>query len=385
LKIGVLGGGQLGRMLALAGGPLDLSLRFLDPDPHACAAAFGEHHAASFDDGASIAAFARGLDAATLEFENVPASCVRELAKHVAVYPGASALEVAQDRLAEKRLFAQMGLAVPTFAPVASPDELLAALDVVGLPAVLKTRRMGYDGKGQGVIRDRAGAGEVWERVTAHAPHAGTGAAATPVLCLVESMVAFERELSLVAVRGHDGAFGAYPLVRNQHRDGILRTTIAPAPGVSDALQREAEGHARAIMDRLEYVGVLAIELFDMGAAAGKGPRLLGNEMAPRVHNSGHWTIEGAFTSQFENHLRAVAGLPLGSCEPCGHSVMVNLIGEAPALRDLLAIRGAHVHMYGKAPRPGRKIGHVTVVAASADDAARAASEVIALPRGNAV
>jgi 5-(carboxyamino)imidazole ribonucleotide synthase len=372
LKIGVLGGGQLGRMLALAGGPLGMSLRFLYPDPEACGAAFGEHVCASFGDAGALARFAAGLDAATLEFENVPASCVRALASLTTVHPAASALEVAQDRLKEKTLFSAMGLGVHPYAAVGSAAELRAALAHVGLPAVLKTRSMGYDGKGQGVIRSDAALEADWERITAHGKRSdGAG-----VPCLVESMVAFERELSIVAVRGRDGSFASYPLVQNHHTGGILRTTIAPAPGVTPELQRQAEGHARAVMERLGYVGVLAIEFFDLGEKHAAGARLLANEMAPRVHNTGHWTIEGAATSQFENHLRAVAGLPLGSCEARGHSVMVNLIGTIPNLSELLAISGAHVHVYGKSPRPGRKVGHVTVTAGSADEAAHLASRV---------
>jgi len=375
VKIGVLGAGQLGRMLALAGGPLGLSLRFLDPDPEACAAAFGEHVCASFDDEAALARFAQGLDAATLEFENVPLSCVQALSSLTTVYPGPVALAAAQDRLSEKTLFSGLGLGVHAYAPVASAAEVHGALSHVGLPAVLKTRSMGYDGKGQGVIRSDTDLQADWDRITSHGRQQGEAS----VRCLVESMVAFERELSLVAVRGRSGEFGAYPLVANIHSGGILRTTIAPAPGVAPELQRLAEAHARAIMEHLGYVGVLAIEFFDLGAGHGTASRLLANEMAPRVHNTGHWTIEGAQTSQFENHLRAVAGLPLGSCEARGHSVMVNLIGSVPEVRELLAIKDAHVHIYGKSARPGRKVGHVTATANDAQVAAAIAARVQAL------
>jgi 5-(carboxyamino)imidazole ribonucleotide synthase len=258
------------------------------------------------------------------------------------VFPPPAALEAAQDRLAEKELFTAVGLPVPTYAPVDSLDGLDDALEQLGVPAVLKTRRLGYDGKGQAVIRDPLLAEDAWRSVG-------------EVPCLVEALVPFARELSIVAVRGRDGAVASYPVVENHHRDGILRLTRAPAPGSDPSLQEAAEAHVRAVMTELGYVGVLAIELFHVGGS------LLANEMAPRVHNSAHWTIEGAETSQFENHLRAVCGLPLGPTDGVGVSAMVNLIGTMPDREALLAVPGAHLHDYGKEPRPGRKLGHVTV------------------------
>jgi 5-(carboxyamino)imidazole ribonucleotide synthase len=261
------------------------------------------------------------------------------------VWPPPAALEAAQDRLAEKQLFTKVGLSVPAYAAVDSLAGLDDALERLGTPAVLKTRRLGYDGKGQAIIRDPLLAEDAWRSVG-------------EVPCLLEALVEFDRELSIVAARGSDGATVCYPLVENHHADGILRRTIAPAPALSPALQGAAEDHVHSVMAELGYVGVLAIELFQVGHS------LLGNEMAPRVHNSGHWTIEGAETSQFENHLRAVCGLPLGSTDAIGLSALVNLIGEMPDRAAVLEIPGAHLHDYGKEPRPGRKLGHITVRAA---------------------
>jgi 5-(carboxyamino)imidazole ribonucleotide synthase len=235
-------------------------------------------------------------------------------------------------------------LPVPAFAPVADLDGLLAAIGMIGLPAVLKTRRFGYDGKGQAVLRNEELAEDAWRAVG-------------EVPSILEASVPFDRELSVLAVRGRDSETRCWPLVENHHRDGILRLSLAPAPGLTPALQAAAEAHAVAVLERLEYVGVLAIELFQVGRS------LLGNEMAPRVHNSGHWTIEGSATSQFENHLRAICGMALGDVGMHGVAAMVNLIGEEPSPEPILEIPGAHLHRYGKAPRPGRKLGHITVVA----------------------
>jgi 5-(carboxyamino)imidazole ribonucleotide synthase len=260
----------------------------------------------------------------------------------VPVLPPPTALEVGQDRLAEKALFTELGIPTPRFLPVDGPEELRHALAEIGPPVVLKTRRLGYDGKGQAVVRRPQEAEEAFARVGA-------------VPCIAESHVDFARELSILAVRGRDGVTLTYPLVENRHREGILRVSLAPAPDVTPVLQARAEGYARSVMGRLGYVGVLAIELFECGG------ELLANELAPRVHNSGHWTIEGAETSQFENHLRAICGLPLGRTEPVGLSAMVNVIGRHVDPAKVLAIPGAHLHDYGKAARRGRKLGHVTI------------------------
>lgn len=346
--VGVLGAGQLGRMLALAGYPIGLRFRFLDPDADAPAGHVGELVAGAFDDPAALERFARGVDVFTYEFENVPVETVKRLASRAPVFPPAAALEIAQDRRLEKELFARMGLAVPPFEAVGTPDELRQAISRIGTPAVAKTRRMGYDGKGQHVIRRHGDADAAWAALGAHAMNHGG--------LIVESFVPFDAEVSILGVRGRDGSTRFYPLVQNTHEGGILRESRVPAAGAAAALQREAEAACARIMVELAYVGVLAIEFFV------RDGRLLGNEMAPRVHNSGHWTIEGAATSQFENHLRAICGWPLGDCAARGRIVMTNLIGHAPPIAELLAAPGAHVHLYGKAPRAGRKIGHVTVV-----------------------
>jgi 5-(carboxyamino)imidazole ribonucleotide synthase len=347
MLVGVLGGGQLGQMLALAGLPLGLRFRFLDPSPDACAIAVGELQVGSYDDEAALARFAAGLDVVTYEFENVPVAAAAWLARRVPVFPPPAALEASQDRLTEKSLFRSLGVPTVPFEPVDKRADLTAALGRLGLPAVLKTRRFGYDGKGQAVIRTPADADAAWADL-----------GGTPLI--LEGWAPFSRELSILAARARDGTVRCYPLVENWHAGGILRLSLAPAtdgPGEPiGPMQTEAETYARAILDHLGYVGVLAVELFVVNG------KLLANEMAPRVHNSGHWTIEGAETSQFEQQIRAVVGLPLGSTAPTGFSGMVNLIGDAPPLDALLNVDGAHVHLYGKAPRPGRKIGHVTVV-----------------------
>ncbi len=348
-RVGVLGGGQLGRMLALAGYPLDVRCVFLDPAEDAPAGQLAEHVAAGYDDDVALADLASRADLVTDEFENVPVGAARKLAAKVPVWPPPRALEVAQDRLAEKTLFRSLGIPTAPFAAVDTARDLAAAREAIGLPAVLKTRREGYDGKGQAVARTVDELGRAFEHLHGR-----------PLI--LEGFVPFERELSIVGARSEDGETAFYPLVENHHREGILRVTLAPAPGVGAALQAAAESEARRVMESLGYVGVLAIELFQHEG------RLLANEMAPRVHNSGHWTIEGTAASQFENHLRAILGWPLGKTEALGRCAMVNLVGALPPLPSLAAVPGAHVHFYGKAPRAGRKVGHVTLVAA--DDAA---------------
>lgn len=345
MKIGVLGGGQLGRMLALAGYPLGCGFRFLDPAPEAPAGAVGELVVGAYDDPEALARFAAGLDVVTYEFENVPAAAADYLRERLPVRPAPGALEVAQDRLREKACFTGLGIGTAPYRSVDTRADLDAAIAAIGLPAVLKTRRFGYDGKGQFVLRAPADADAAWRAL---------GGASL----ILEGFVPFERELSILAVRGVDGEIVCYPLVENHHEGGILRLSRAPAPGVTPARRREAEVIAKRVLEALDYVGVLAIELFEHEG------RLLANELAPRVHNSGHWTIEGAETSQFENHVRAIAGLPLGATAPVGHSAMINLIGDLPDPRAVLRAPGAHLHLYGKAPRPGRKLGHVTVRAA---------------------
>jgi 5-(carboxyamino)imidazole ribonucleotide synthase len=344
MKLGILGGGQLGRMLALAAYPLGMRVRVFDPAPDACAGQVAEHVVGDFEDRQALERFAEGLDAVTFEWENVPAEAARFLAERRPFYPTPPALEVAQDRLEEKTLFRSLGIETAPFQTVDSQQELQAAIESIGLPAVLKTRRLGYDGKGQYVLRTAADAGAAWEALGG-------------VPLILEGFVAFQRELSIVAVRGTERETRFYPLAENHHRDGILRLSLAPAPQLSESMQRAGEQLALAVLQRLDYTGVLAIELFEVEG------RLLANELASRVHNSGHWTLDGAVTSQFENHVRAIAGLPLGSTEALGASAMINLIGSTPDRRQALALPGTHLHLYGKEPRPGRKLGHINLLA----------------------
>jgi 5-(carboxyamino)imidazole ribonucleotide synthase len=342
MTIGILGGGQLGYMLALAGYPLGLRFRFLDPSPEAPVGRIAQRVTAEYSDKVALDKFANGLEVVTYEFENVPVEAAEFLAERVPVYPPAKALEEAQDRRREKKLFQRLGIATTEYADVSGAAELDAAVKTLGLPAVLKTCRMGYDGKGQWMLRTR----EDVEKAGNELQDASS---------ILEKLVPFTREVSLLGVRNRAGEIAFYPLVENHHRRGILRLSLAPAPNLSSALQQAAEDAGRKVLEALEYVGVLCIEFFELNG------RLLANEMAPRVHNSGHWTIEGAVTSQFENHLRAVLGLPLGSTATIGHSAMLNLIGELPVTEEVLKVANSHLHLYGKEPRPGRKVGHVTV------------------------
>ena len=335
--VGVLGAGQLGRMLALAGYPLGLQFRFLDPAEDAPASQVAERVVAPFSPGPLLDSFAAGLDVITYEFENVPVELAKALARRVPVFPPPAALEASQDRLAEKTLFRQLGLETAPFAVVESRAEFDQALHTIGLPAVLKTRRFGYDGKGQRLLRTAADAEKAWQAL------GGAG-------LILEGFVAFERELSQIAVRGRDSSMAFYPLVENDHAGGILRRTLAPAPNLTAEITKQAADQTRSVLEALDYVGVLAIEFFQMGNT------LIANEMAPRVHNSGHWTIEGAVCSQFENHLRAIVGLPLGSTARIGFSAMLNLIGTVPDAKSLLALPEVHLHLYGKSPRPGHNL-----------------------------
>jgi len=357
VKIGVLGAGQLGLMLARAGTKLGVECRFMSPDASAPAGRIAELVIADYENDAALAHFAEGLDVATYEFESIPLHSVRTVSEMVPVRPSPGVLEIAQDRLREKQCFERLRIPVPQFAAVDTMSELRKALETIGYPSVLKARCMGYDGKGQSVIRRSNDVPLAW--VT-------TGG--TPAI--VESWVNFTRELSIIAVRSASGETAFYPLVENFHSDGILRLSLAPAPLSESSLQAIAEEYARRIMDDLEYVGVLAIELFEIDG------ELWANEMAPRVHNSGHWTIEGADTSQFENHLRAIAGMPLGSTAMAGAVGMVNIIGREVDLVRLAEMHDVHIHMYGKAPAPKRKLGHITVTADNLDGVRNGVSRV---------
>jgi 5-(carboxyamino)imidazole ribonucleotide synthase len=342
MTIGILGGGQLGRMLALAGFPLGVRARILDPSPDTPAGHVATLICADYRDRAALEQLAADAAVITYEFENVPVESVLFLEERLPVSPPSRALEIAQDRLSEKSFFQSLAIPTPRFAPVASAEDLKRAIQQIGLPAVLKTRRMGYDGKGQSIVREQSDLVQAWE-------------ALGRTSLILEEFIQFERELSMLAVRSHTGEIAFYPLVENHHRGGILRLSLAPAPRLSGKLQALAENYAQKILKELNYTGVLALELFQVGDG------LLANEMAPRVHNSGHWTIEGAVTSQFENHLRAILGWPLGLTEAREYCAMVNLIGEIPQIETLLKIPGAHLHLYGKRPRPGRKLGHITL------------------------
>jgi 5-(carboxyamino)imidazole ribonucleotide synthase len=336
--IGILGAGQLGRMLALAGYPLGMRFRFLDPASDSPAGRLADHLTFDYSDEVALAQFAKEVDMITYEFENVPVETARYLENFVPVYPPPMALAKAQDRFIEKVFFLELDIPTPKFGIELGNG----STDGIGFPAVLKTRRMGYDGKGQVVVRSETDLNHELKNSN------------TDELIL-EELISFERELSLIGVRNHTGEMRFYPLVENHHREGILRLSLVTGQ-VSSQLQKQAEEYCAAVMSALEYVGVLVIEFFE------KDGQLLANEMAPRVHNSGHWTIEGAVTSQFENHVRALSDSPLGSTNPLGMCAMVNLIGNLPDVKSILKIDGAYLHLYDKAPRPKRKIGHITLV-----------------------
>jgi len=347
-------------MLALAGIPLGYGFVFVDPSPGAPAAATGKQIACGYDDPLGHAALAE-CQVVTYEFESVPVEAAEALATRVPVFPPPFALRVAQDRFAEKSCFRSLGIGTAPFEAIDSLEDLTRAVAVLGLPAVLKTRRLGYDGKGQSLLRRAEDIASAWAAV-GQAPS------------ILEGFVHFERELSLIAVRAKDGQTAFYPLVENHHQQGILRKTIAPAPALTAELQAAAEAYATRILEHLSYVGVLALELFQTGSA------LLVNEIAPRVHNSGHYSIEGSRTSQFENHLRAILGLPLGDTSVVSPSCMLNLVGQLPNSAAVLAIPDAHLHLYGKSPRPGRKVGHITVRAKDEGELAERVAALEAIP-----
>lgn len=349
MNLGILGGGQLGRMIALAGYPLGVTSTVLEPASGSSAAQVCGHIAGEFDNYQALYELAKTSDVVTLEFENVSVESARWLAERVPVFPPPRALEVSQERFAEKEFFTSLGIPTPPYAAIENESDFRAALRSIGLPSVLKTRRFGYDGKGQTVIRTQADAEAAWQKLGGR-----------PLI--LEGFVPFDRELSLIAVRGRDGQITTYPLIENTHIDGILHRSIAPAPDTGEELTERSAEFAARVLTELDSVGVLCIEWFQ------DGPRLLANEMAPRVHNSGHWTIEGALTSQFENHVRAVCGLPLGKTDAVGFSAMYNFIGSVPPSAEVLTNPDAHLHVYGKSSRPGRKVGHVTLRAGSAGE-----------------
>ena len=347
-RIGVLGGGQLGQMLGLAAIPLGIECVFYDPSPDAPARVAGRHVCAAWDDRDALARFAESVDVITFEFENVPTASLAFLAGVRPVRPGVRSLELTCDRIREKEFLRDAGVPVQPFAAVATAADLDLALATVGPHGVLKTRTLGYDGKGQRVVRAAAELAPAWAELGQRP-------------CIYEAFVPFDREISVVATRALDGTTAVYPIVENLHTQGILFRSIAPAR-VPESLAAAATRHARGVLEGLGHVGTLALEMFVADHA------LVANEIAPRVHNSGHWTIQGARTSQFENHMRAVAGLPLGDPGAHAFSAMVNLIGGVPEAGEVLAIPGASAQFYGKAPRPGRKVAHMNVVAASREE-----------------
>ncbi|HEX6549569.1 MAG TPA: 5-(carboxyamino)imidazole ribonucleotide synthase [Gammaproteobacteria bacterium] len=339
-RIGIVGAGQLGRMLALSGYPLGLKFIFLDNSKDAPGGQIGDIILGEFSDAKKITELAGKCDILTYDVENVPVGALAGIPKGKPFLPPPSALAAGQDRLSEKNLFRELRIPTPAFRAIESMPELEEAIQKIGYPAVLKTRRLGYDGRGQRFIRSPAELGSAYNAL-----------AGVPLI--LEEFIAFEREVSIIGVRNLQGDTVFYPLAENRHRDGILRLSIAPYP--DRKLQSQAQTYAKRIMQHFDYAGVLTIEFF-----VRKG-KLIANETAPRVHNSGHWTIEGAVTSQFENHLRGILGLPLGDTSAVGYSAMVNFIGEMPRLADVLKIPGAHYHDYGKDARPNRKLGHATL------------------------
>lgn len=344
MRIGIIGGGQLGRMLAMAGYPLGYRFTVLDPAEDSPAGQLARQITAKYDDRSALKHLAETCDVVTYEFENVPVESALIVQGICPIYPPPLALELSQDRLSEKQFAAEVGIPTPRFMAVNSREDLADAISSVGLPAILKTRRLGYDGKGQFVLKSS----DDLDALPDEAFQAPGG-------LILEEMIPFERELSLLGVRSITGEMAFYPLVENHHREGILRLSLAPARQVSRELHEKAVLYGRSVLSRLEYAGVLAIELFQVGDS------LVFNEMAPRVHNSGHWTIEGSVTSQFENHIRAIADLPLGDISCRGDSAMFNLVGFLPEASSMLKVKGAHLHLYGKEARPGRKIGHLTL------------------------
>ncbi len=359
-RIGVLGGGQLGQMLGQAGISLAAEFTFLDPAEAPSARHVGRHLRAGFADASGAAALAAGSQVVTYEFEHLDLPTVNAIAAHTPVHPSPLILEIVQDRVRQKNFLTAAGIAVAPFMTVESAADLAVAISRIGTPCLLKTARDGYDGKGQRLIRDPAMAAAAWAELKQSR-------------CVLEGFVHFERELSLISTRGQDGQVVFHPLAENHHRDGILRVSRAPAPGATPALQAQAENIASRLLAELAYVGTFTIEFFHVG------DQLIVNELAPRVHNSGHWSIEGAVTSQFENHVRALMGLPLGDPAATGFAAMVNIVSTFPDRRALLALPGVHLHDYGKDERHGRKLGHVTVVDTTAEGLEPRLAAVLAL------
>lgn len=359
MKVGILGGGQLARMIALAGYPLGIEFIILDPSADAGATGLGEHLHGAYEDPVLLAQLAEKADVVTYEFENVPAEVAKFLEEHTTVYPRPNALAVAQDRFQEKNFFHKLEIPTADFEPVDCLEDLQQAMERLSFPAILKSRRMGYDGKGQVVLKSLEQLPEAW-------------AAMQGASSIVEGFVPFQREVSIIAARRPEGEVVFYPLSENDHDKGILRVSECCK---NDPLQQQAEEYVVRLLEALDYVGIIALELFDVNG------KLLANEFAPRVHNSGHWTIEGAETSQFENHLRAIVDLPLGLTKARGYAGMVNFIGAVPKTEKLLEIPYVHHHLYDKSPRKGRKVAHATVRADTAEQFSESLSRMIELAK----
>jgi 5-(carboxyamino)imidazole ribonucleotide synthase len=353
MRIGIIGAGQLGQMLGYAARDLNMQCTFVDPSAMPPAASCGEVIQAPFDDAAALAKLAQVADVVTYEFENVSVEALKKIAGSVPVYPPPAALRHAQDRLAEKLMFQSLGIPVPGFHPVDSRDDLEAAVAAIGLPLVLKTRRFGYDGKGQVVVRNGSELNQAWETLGG-------------VALIAEAWVNFDFEVSAIGARNPAGQIISFPLTQNRHEQGILHNSRAPLD--HEPLRQSADGYLHSLLEKLDYVGVLALELFVTGE------QLLANEFAPRVHNSGHWTIEGATPSQFTAHLLAISGAELDPPQVHGFAGMLNLLGEIPGPARQQAV--GTLHDYGKDPRPGRKLGHITVLAESAAERDRKLGEI---------
>lgn len=347
MKIGIIGAGQLGRMLALAGYPLGINCTFLDSDSNSPAGLVSAIHVGEMDNIDHLNSLAAEVDIVTYEFENISVEALKAVNPSVQIYPQITALATAQDRLLEKQLFESIGIPTAAYVQINKSEDLNSVEEKLGWPVVLKSRRLGYDGRSQHVVDSNSSLRSAWGSLK-------------QVPAIAESWVNFERELSLIGVRGINGEVVCYPLSENVHKEGILRTTIAPYADTE--LHDIAQNWLFSIMEKFDYRGVLTVEFFHTEQG------LVANEMAPRVHNSGHWTIEGAETSQFENHLRAVLGLPLGDTKPRGYAAMLNFIGNMPSTTDALKISGAHLHDYCKKPRPNRKVGHLTLLANKRED-----------------
>lgn len=350
-RVGIIGGGQLGRMLAQASAELGIECLILDPDPACCAGQVAPVHVGSLDDMPCLAAFAEQVDVVTYEHENVPTESLEVIAESTDVAPGVTSLKLSQDRLLERSLLSACEVDQPKHASVDGLSTLNDAIKHVGAPGFLKRRRGGYDGRGQTLVQSTDDAAEAWNLLGS-------------TNCVYEALVSFDRELSILGLRDRSGHKLFYPLIESLHDGGILIRTRAPAPGAIE-LQSGAEEIASRVVDTLDHVGAFALELFDVGG------RLLANEFAGRVHNTGHWTIEGAETSQFSNHIRAITGMPLGATAATGFAITANVLGEIPGpLQHPETLPpNLHVHLYGKKPAPRRKIGHATIVCAKELDA----------------